>query len=90
VIAQEHRGIRPEIGDESWPLGEIEGDALVVVIAEAAAYDHRRLIERKQTFGLCRDADARDRVEMQNALCVFASRVNSAMNGEARSINAVR
>jgi hypothetical protein len=72
-----------EIAHQPIALVEIERNALVVVVAQAAEELHRHLVDRQQALLLSRHRHAGRGVGVHHALRVVAAHVDGGMNGEA-------
>ena len=88
MVAQDHHELVAEIGDKARTLIEIERDALVVVIGEAAGELQRPLIERQQALLLAGDGDARDRMRVQDADRVMPRGMDRAVTRETGRVDA--
>jgi hypothetical protein len=58
VVAEDHRGVAAQVGDQAALFGEVEGDAFVVVVAEPAVELRGDLVEQKQAVFLGGDRAA--------------------------------
>ena len=74
VIAQDHCVGVPEVADEPLLLVEVERDAFVVVVREAAGEAHRVLRERQQPLLLRRHRETRAAVRVDDAADVVRAR----------------
>ena len=86
VVAEDHRALVAEIGDDPLALVEIDRDALIIVIGDLVADQHRGLGQRQQPLGMGGDRLAVGRVEVDHRLRVLARHVQRRMDGEAGGV----
>ena len=78
----------PKVANEAPLLGQIERDAFVVVIREAAREAHRVLRERQQAVLLRRDRETRGGMRVDDATDVVTRAVNRAVDHESCRVDA--
>ena len=83
VVAQDHRVLVAEVGDQPLALVEVDRDAFIIVEGDVAADQHRGLGQRQQPVAMRRHRLARGRVEMHHRMRVLARHVDRRMDGEA-------
>ena len=83
MVAEDHRALVAEIGDDPLALVEVDGDALIIVIGDLVADQHRGLGQRQQPLAMGGDRLAVGRVEVDHRLGVLARHVQRRMDGEA-------
>src|SRR3546814_6735275 len=86
MVAQDHDVIVAEIGHQPLTLLELLGDALVVVVADAAIELQGKLVERQQPFPKAGNRNARAGVGMQHALSALPSGMNGPVDDETGGI----
>jgi hypothetical protein len=84
------RKVVPEVLGEPNPLVVVDGDSLVVVVAERAHDDRRLLRQRQQPVRLGADAHAGARVGVNHAGHVGTRVMDRAVDDEAGAVDAVR
>ncbi|MNN32400.1 hypothetical protein D3C81_1461220 [compost metagenome] len=90
MVAQHQHGVVAEVADQSFLLVEGEGDAFVVVVADAPVELHRHLVQRQQPAGLRGHRAAGAGVGVQHALGILAGGVDGAVDHEAGRVDLVR
>ena len=88
VVAQDHRWIRTQIAHQPRAFVEIEGEPLVIVIAEPLIEQLRVLRQRQQSFLQHRDGDAGGRMGVDHAARIVAPAMHRAVNDEPRLVYA--
>ena len=86
-MLQDHHIFVAEVLHQPLALVEIERDALVVVVGDAAEERHRHLVERQQPLLLRRDRHAGRRVGVHHAVRIVARHVHGGVDGEARVVD---
>ena len=86
VVAKDHRALVAEIGDDPLALVEVDGDALIIVIGDLVADQHRGLGQRHQPVAMRADRLAVRRVQVDHRMGVLARHVQRRMDGEAGGI----
>ena len=90
VIAQHQQRLVAQIVDDTFPLVQLQRDALIVVIGQIVVHDHRELRIAPQPAVLHRHGHTVGRVHMDHTARIMARRVNGRMDGETRRIDVVR
>lgn len=88
VVAQDHRAVGAEIGDQALLLVHVERDAFVVVIADAVVKAHGMLRNHEQASLLRGHRDAGRGMRMHDAGRVVADAMDGAMDDEAGGVDA--
>ena len=83
VVPEDHRALVAEIGDDPLALVEVDRDALIIVIGDLVADQHRGLGQRQQPLAMGGDRLAVGRVQVDHRLGVLARHVQRRMDGEA-------
>ena len=82
--------MRAQVGDDAIALLHVQGDALIVVIADALIKAERAHGDGQQAGGLGRDAHARLGMGMKDALDIVARRVDGAVDDESGRLHTGR
>ena len=86
MVAQDHRAVAAELGDEPRLLLGAEGEALVIVVGDVAPEAHRMLRQRQQA-GLQRGhRDAGVGVQVDHAVGIGPGAMHRAVDGEAARV----
>ena len=89
MVPQEQQRLVPEIGDDAFPLVQVQGDALVIMIGEALGHQQGVLADRQQAVLLRRDADTGIGVKVHDAQGVLPRGMDRRVDGETRRIDEV-
>src|SRR5471032_607151 len=76
VVAQDHRLVRTEIGNQAFTLAQVKRNAFIVVVTQLAVELQRMLTDRQQPFLLRRYSGSRRRMRMHDERDVLARHVN--------------
>jgi hypothetical protein len=82
MVAQDHHGVVAEVLNQPRPLVDVDGEALVVVIAHAPMEQLRMLAQRQEPILHGRDRDAGLGMGVYDAIDVVASAMDRAVNDE--------
>ena len=86
MIAQDHGRARAQIGHQTFLLTHGQGDAFIVVIAQATMKAHGVLRQRQQPFLQTRQRHARLGMQVHDALRILARSVDGSVDHEAGRI----
>ncbi len=89
MVAQDQRRLVAEVADQSRALVEIEGDALVVVVADPIVEHRRMLVDVQQAFLQAGDGDAGAGMRVQDAVDLRPRHVHGAVDDEAGVVHGI-
>ena len=78
VVAQDHRALVAEVGDDPLALVEVDGDALIIVIGDLVADQHRGLGQRHQPVAMGGHRLAVRGVQVDHRMRILARHVHRA------------
>ena len=86
MIAQDHRILGAQVGDQPLPLAEIDRHALIIMERDICADEHRRLSERQKPLLVSGHSLAGRRVQMHHCVRVLSGHVNGRMDRESSGV----